>query len=334
MDSSKDYQYSDINNNGMTTADWRWAAVKGFWDPLRRCWNEDIGGKDAYIAQRNQRRAKRKVLQRATAPTIHNSDRECCSVGHFYGPAVSLKRTRYDLSQPVPIPTYPAAPSLLSQTLGNFWPHSVCRRYWSLGYQAEPILQIFHHIPTELRDSIGETLGAIQEYADAYCRYAPCATRASLLCPVEVLDAEHSAFGAECGGRAGPWEHDAVHAFIRIDFAPTTLERIAYDANSRAAEMLGMRREELLARYEQHAVPLALPPLDAVCSFLLSLRSAYDEVTTQYARVLIPGGAALVRISRVKTYDTLRRLRQVRWGHLLLPLPAVHAVDARSRALK
>ena len=47
------------NSNVMNTADWRWAAEKGFWDPRRRCWNEELGGIKAYLAQRNKRRAVR-----------------------------------------------------------------------------------------------------------------------------------------------------------------------------------------------------------------------------------------------------------------------------------
>ncbi len=60
-------------------------------------------------------------------------------------------------------------------------------------------------------------------------------------------------------------------------------------------KVLGMRREELLDCYAQHAVPLALPPMDAVCGFLHSLRAAYDVVATRYARILVPCGAAIVR---------------------------------------
>ena len=123
---------------------------------------------------------------------------------------------------------------------------------------------------------------------------------------------ERRRVGAEArGSGAGSWEHDAVHAFTCIDFAPATQERVAVNANARAAELLGMRHEELLARYAQHAVPLALPPLDVLCGFLHSLLTAYDEIATRYARILVPGGAALVRVSSVKAFDPLRRLRQV-----------------------
>ena len=39
------------------------AAAKGFWDPLRRCWNDEVGRMSAYISHRNQRLAIRKALK-------------------------------------------------------------------------------------------------------------------------------------------------------------------------------------------------------------------------------------------------------------------------------
>jgi hypothetical protein len=141
-----------------------------------------------------------------------------------------------------------------------------------------------------------EALDAIQQYADDYRRNAPCS---------------EAAVEAEYYIQEEPWEHDAVHAFVRFDFAPATQERVAVDANARAAELLGMPHEELLARYARNDVPLALPPLDALCYFLHSLRAAYDELTTRYARILVPAGAALVRVSSAKAFDPLHQLRQV-----------------------
>ena len=222
----------------------------------------------------------------------------------FYTLTESFHGAEGDLT-PAPLTTYPDGHNLLAQTLGKCWPQPACRRYWSLGYKAEPILQIFHQLPTELRDAIGETLVAIQRFAEASCRHATCAARESLLSPAVWPGAATTEAGC------GRWEHDTVHAFIRVDFEPATQERIAVSANARAAELLGMRHEELLASYAQHAVPLALPPLDALCGFLHSLRAAYDEAATRYARILVPGGAALVRVSTVKAFDNFRQLCQV-----------------------
>jgi hypothetical protein len=344
---SENRQQCSINISDMNTADWRWAAVKGFWDPLRRCWNEEVGGMHAYLAQRNQSRAKRKALRQRAITSIknnavgsigqvsemarHHTNRQptefvydrhdvpahnspfivSCDGAIFQSNTESFNRAKRGLIPPALQPKHPYVPSLLAQTLGEIWPQPVCRRYWSLGYQAEPVLEIFHQLPIELRDAIGEMLVAIQQYADADRRHASCAARASQFFAALGAVQPDVAAEAESGSSAGPWEHDTVHAFIRVDFAPATQERLAVDANARAAELLGMRREELLTHYAQHAVPLALPPLDAVCGFLHSLRAAYDEVATRYARILVPGGAALVRVSSVKVFNTLRQLCQV-----------------------
>lgn len=39
----------------MTRVDWRWAAMKGFWDKDKKCWIESAGGQAAYILQRMKR---------------------------------------------------------------------------------------------------------------------------------------------------------------------------------------------------------------------------------------------------------------------------------------
>ena len=39
----------------MTRVDWRWAAIKGFWDKDKKCWIESAGGQAAYILQRTKR---------------------------------------------------------------------------------------------------------------------------------------------------------------------------------------------------------------------------------------------------------------------------------------
>ena len=44
----------------MTRVDWRWAALKGFWDKDKKCWIESAGGQAAYIQQRMQRVQVRK----------------------------------------------------------------------------------------------------------------------------------------------------------------------------------------------------------------------------------------------------------------------------------
>ncbi len=320
----------------MNTADWRWAAVKGFWDPLRRCWNDEMGGMNAYISQRNQRLAIRKARKqrtlsvpkaekcnqfftRLTRPlkvskrrlvgplsgTVKDQTTTLASFGRdirsndpsfVFGIQDYWGNDDFIALAKIPMTSPRNVSGLLDRSLGAVWPQPVCRRYWSLGYQAEPIIQIFYQLPTALRDAIGEALEAIQHFADAHQRHS---TRTD------------PAADVECGHLAESWEDDDVHAFIRMDFAPDTHERVAIYANARVAELLGMRHDELLARYARNDVPLALPPLDVLCCFLHSLRAAYSKLSTRYARILVPGGAALVRVSSAKAFDPLRQLRQV-----------------------
>eukprot|EP00292_Cryptomonas_paramecium_P020082 CAMPEP_0113681970 /NCGR_PEP_ID=MMETSP0038_2-20120614/12342_1 /TAXON_ID=2898 /ORGANISM="Cryptomonas paramecium" /LENGTH=177 /DNA_ID=CAMNT_0000600865 /DNA_START=428 /DNA_END=961 /DNA_ORIENTATION=+ /assembly_acc=CAM_ASM_000170 len=50
----------------MTRVDWRWAALKGFWDKDNKCWIEVNGGQAGYMLQRAERvrvRERRLVKQ-------------------------------------------------------------------------------------------------------------------------------------------------------------------------------------------------------------------------------------------------------------------------------
>jgi hypothetical protein len=46
---------SDESLFKMRRVDWRWAAAKGFLNKETNQWNEAMGGKEAYIIQRNER---------------------------------------------------------------------------------------------------------------------------------------------------------------------------------------------------------------------------------------------------------------------------------------
>jgi hypothetical protein len=46
----------------MRRVDWRWAAAKGFLNKETNKWNEEMGGQEAYLKQRNDRMMARSVL--------------------------------------------------------------------------------------------------------------------------------------------------------------------------------------------------------------------------------------------------------------------------------
>ena len=196
----------------MTTADWRWAAAKGFWDPLRRCWIEEMGGKYAYIAQRNQRRAARSSRSQQVMDRAENRDYppekrpQSWSVGpsgqselegtqKYRRLAPQKQRSHFQAVHSVP---------QLADTVGLYWRHHVCRKYWTRGYRPEPIIQIFRELPPDLRSVIGEALDAAQLCANAEMRIA-------------LRSPQHKDAVPECFVQdEEKWEADAVHGFVQV----------------------------------------------------------------------------------------------------------------------
>ena len=167
-------------------------------------------------------------------------------------------------------------------------------------------MAIFHELPSELRAAISDTIIAVQRFSD---------TEQYLLRNSRVGN-----FFGSCGNSVGTaaetavlWEDDTENGFVCVDLDPNTQERIAVAANSRAAEILGLRRAELLECFERNDVPFPLAPLDAVRCFLGSLLRARDRAATLHYRILVDGGrgAALVRVSSIKTFNACGQLCQV-----------------------
>ncbi len=120
--------------------------------------------------------------------------------------------------------------------------------------------------------------------------------------------ASRRALGSSRGG--GVWESIGIvgarlcaRLYPRY-FVPATQERAAVEAAGIAAR--GAARALRAARRAACAAAVGRAlrlPVQHV--------RAYTEVTTRDARSLVPGGAVLVRVSSVKAFDTLCRLRQV-----------------------
>jgi hypothetical protein len=193
---------------------------------------------------------------------------------------------------------------LLAFMLKVQWAPLAVRRFWTRGYRVDSIEQHFEALPTCLRDAIRGALDAAQRRADSAQRHGPpCAGhRARFLC-------------ADAGGEEdlAAWEADAAHGYESATFDAATQECVAAAANSRAAELHGMRREELLRRLARRDVPLPLAPLDALRALLHAVARGAEPRATLYYRALLHGGraAALVCATSVKTHYANGLVRQV-----------------------
>jgi hypothetical protein len=129
------------------------------------------------------------------------------------------------------------------------------------------------------------------------------------------------------------WERDSREGYVELALDPASQRRVTVQLNSRAAAMLGMRKEELLARLATHDCPAFLPPLDFLCALLhRSLRAlvpprpapaapAHSDSDVMFLRMArggsargeaarggaARGGAVLVRAEIVTRFDALGR---------------------------
>jgi hypothetical protein len=109
-------------------------------------------------------------------------------------------------------------------------------------------------------------------------------------------------------------------AFISVAYDEATNERQVVASNERMAEMAGIRREELLARFADHEVELPFLEADWLAYFLLDLEFVTSgETRTQlYLRSAIGRGpnrwrrGVLLRTMKQRHFDGWGRVTRVR----------------------
>jgi hypothetical protein len=276
--------------SGMRLADWRWAAQLGYWNPETRRWNESMGGIKAYIDQREKRRSKRQSRQPRNPKGRPSNEASADAVSTRFDTGSEIHTSgdtfvRTDISCPTSRrpPAENAKDSENGSSLSKFmakhgWGVHAVRRYWNYGYQAKSIVKIFNGLPLSLRSAMELVLDACQVCAD--CQVHSGAT--GFAATPRTSQPENSE------STVSEWEQDNIHAYIERRFDADAQLCVGAAANSRAAALLGMRREDLLARLERDDVPLPLPPLDAVAVFLHALGTSRDAVATRYFRLVPP----------------------------------------------
>ena len=196
------------------------------------------------------------------------------------------------------------------------WAYTPARRFWSFGYQTKPLARIFDSVPPRLSTAIECAMGAMQAMysvatldttnaitaGNGAIRSAPESTAVSLSGIAESEDAM--------------WEAQADIGFVRVLFDPHTQHRQHVAANAALAKVAGMHREELLARFAAHEVPLPWTDLDFLRFFVLLLRRGLRaESLTVCGRMVFGSGpaarAVLIRHDMITSFDSAGRTTQV-----------------------
>ena len=313
----------------LSTADWRWAAEKGYWNPQTKCWNEEMGGAEAYIRQRNERKDAR-LARRSRKQSLPRTGFDLGSRPSFqikkkaedFHPTFldhnHFVKRQYQSSDCYAIETVSRScpqtiPSALSietnehyngididNPLLSFmrlqgWACPSVLRHWTVGYKAEPIISLFRALPHRLKLYMAHAV----KFSGSDPSSSDCAERME---------------GTKM------WEGEAVQGFICARFDPTSQACLHVTANERFAAMMGMHREELLARFARHDAPLPAPPLDCLRALLHGLAAPRAPYRTRYYRLVPPppgdgrpaAPPALVCATAVRVYDRSNRIVAVR----------------------
>ena len=123
--------------------------------------------------------------------------------------------------------------------------------------------------------------------------------------------AQEEAMAAE----ARLWEDDPECAFICTHFDPAQGDRRMLVCNQRQADLLGMHKEEVLARFARREVYVPFVPADWLANFVHDLDYGDEPRTYRFLRMVTRVGgtrrAVLVQNTKVKVFDSSGRVSRV-----------------------
>jgi hypothetical protein len=112
------------------------------------------------------------------------------------------------------------------------------------------------------------------------------------------------------------WEGEQEWSFFSMAFDAASGERRQIVSNERTAELLGMRREEMLARYACREMDVPLLEADWLANFLHELELAEETRVETFVRIAVGRRQrrrpALVRSVKVKHFDAGGQVTRVR----------------------
>ncbi len=121
-------------------------------------------------------------------------------------------------------------------------------------------------------------------------------------------------WGCSAAEEAAMWEKTEV-GLVLLDYDPATQRRLGVAANSAAAKLWGLHREELLARFAAHDVPTMFTDLDAVHHFSAEMAMPLESERVVYVRMCFGGREArrglLAAFGKDQQYNALGQLCQV-----------------------
>ena len=203
-------------------------------------------------------------------------------------------------------------------------------RHLNFGYRPISLIGIIRSLPPRLFVSIRRILSSVHEMKEELAlRSEKCSAMAGW---------KGSMVRCESALKPRVWEEETKLGLIKIEFDATTQQRKNVTINSRTARLWGMKKAELLLRMNRCEVSLPFTEIDWLRSFVIDVETNFQDITSQYLRMIIGFGSEargiLVCQTTVKDFNPVCRMSQVqrRIQHLLLrtpslPIPSYCALD-------
>ncbi len=119
------------------------------------------------------------------------------------------------------------------------------------------------------------------------------------------------------------WQLQNEIGFLQLTYDPSTGERIHVVINDLHAQMLGMHRDELLARFAAHDEPLRVPAQDLLLLIADDALRGFADGPRHYRTFLSDACVpSLVCVSTLRSHDATGRLLSVRL-RLRIPPPSL-----------
>ena len=110
-------------------------------------------------------------------------------------------------------------------------------------------------------------------------------------------------------------EEDNTNGVVEVEFDPCTQHRKSFVVNTRAAQMMHLRKDELVYSFDNHQVPLLMTDVDALRVLLVDLHCVFRDCTEHYLRRVVQKGAEvigmLVCCTRVHVFNKAGQISKV-----------------------
>ena len=202
--------------------------------------------------------------------------------------------------------------SPLMRIMSRFgWQQIPAKHIWNFGYETRSIFKIVNSMPKNLSlawkllmDSMNKIcLASI--YNSKMIDSLVNGSRQEALCG-DIRPAIE--FGEE-------WECEDLCGIIEVKLEPSTQERQSLQANSCAAAIWGMSKQDFLRRFLACDLPLPFTQLDALRAAAIDIQNHTEALTSQHIRLTFgncnEARAVLVCWTKLKTYDSHGRITAV-----------------------